>query len=678
MATLGSGAVLVAWRDEERAALPWRARDGERPIRPPYARLTLRGGGSAAPLQLLYAPLPSAGRLRLERGDGAVGLAVDLHRAPPLAVGDLARSLSRADQHRLALWLLNTGAGVMRLAAEPELAHLVRELLPAVLPPAGLGAAQPLCRLPGGRTLFAAELEADRSRGRLDAFLLGAAGGLQRALIETTAPTTRAGPRALGVFEDARPSEPCLLVLLGPRGLSAHRLSASRGSLPDAAAWLASVTDAGDGDARLAALGLVATLAERPGGERFAALIDELLRLVPPPAAVRTGDPGATLVAAGHADRQLVLLGELSDPERQVRSILLRQPGAMDVEIGRPDLVFGGAGRHGCRFVAAVPASSRARLPWRAHLVLRSGAELAIGEIRTPASAADALAKLLAAGEPFAAIPAAWPLLEPVIGATARSRAAGWTAKRVERLGPPLLRPRASLVLPFRAGEDVVRLARMLDAEPAGASVELVLVALAPDPSLVAAAHKAAGFRARSIRVVLPELPLPTEGGALMGIASAEAPVVLVAGPCIAPRVGGWLAALLEAVAIPDPGDPGVALAGLPLAGPGSAGPLPSLSALVALRCDALQAVGGIAGDWLDPGHRDADLALRLLAAGYRVRMLAGPYCVRTGPSPASAEAELAVVLDRRRLAAHVAARRLRHDSGTAEGSNAGRVAVAG
>ncbi|MFL5336962.1 MAG: hypothetical protein ACJ8H8_28235, partial [Geminicoccaceae bacterium] len=420
--------------------------------------------------------------------------------------------------------------------------------------------------------------------------------------------------------------------------------------------------------ARAATVDLAALLAERSGSPSgFASLGAEIGLFSPLPPTVLPGGLAASLDAVVTAGRQLILAGSLDDPAGIVASFRLRRLGAPLAEYPRADWITGpaGEGSGGQAFVAAatMPAGTgNQHAPWHTVLVLRSGAELPLDEV--PAAAvADPLPHLLAAAGHLAEVPAALELIEPAVRQLAIDQAVRRRIAAIQLLGPPLLRPRASLALPFRCAADVERVMAMLGAEREGRSVELVLVALQSDGSaLVEAAALAAGH-ARSIRLVLPDGNLTRAAVPHLALEATETPIIVMLGSGVVPRVRGWLDTLLEAVeAGPSAALGGeLALAGLQLSGMGGSGPLPSLDVAAALRRDALVRVGGLPIGWLDPEHRDADLTLQLLAAGYRARVLAAPCCVRFAeiePPWAEPAARLATALDTRRLAARAASYR--------------------
>ena len=298
--------------------------------------------------------------------------------------------------------------------------------------------------------------------------------------------------------------------------------------------------------------------------------------------------------------------------------------------------------------------------PWRPVLVLRSGMELPLADV--PAAAiAQPLPHLLAAAGPLAELPAALELLEPAVRPLAVAAGARCRVASMQLLGPPLLRPRASLALPFRRAGDVERVVAMLAAERCGRGVELVLVALGDTGLAAAEAALVAGRHARSIRLVLAHGDVTAATVPDLAFAATESPLLVTLGAGVAPRVRGWLDGLLAAV---EPRAAAgqhaeLALAGLPLAG--ETGPLPSLGVAAAMRRASVLEAGGLPAGWLDPEHRDADLTLQLLAAGYRARMLSGPFCVRFGerePQWPPAAARLAAALDTRRLATRAASHR--------------------
>jgi hypothetical protein len=497
--------------------------------------------------------------------------------------------------------------------------------------------------------------------GRLEGFVIGGTGGLRRAVVAPVAPDPSAAGRnpLLAAFEDHVPTEAATFILVGAGGLTYRRIEPVGSRLPSAAEWIAAVAAAGRPSVRDGALDALAILAERKAATpSYAALVREVRQLAPPPPPCFPGRVRATLALVADLDRQILAVGTLSDPDELVACLRLRRLGTPDVELRRADLLLG-PHFDTCldrSFAAAAPwrGTSSPHAPWRCHIVLRSGTELPVGEAPAMVAHADPLEHFLEAAAPLAAVPDAWPMLEPGARAAASAGLAKRRAVRSLVFGPALLRPRASLLLPFRRAAEVVRLAAMLAAEPDGRAVELVLVALEPDPGLEIEAASLAASHGRTIRLIVPTMPLQAADVPIIGIESSEAPVIISVGLGIVPRVRGWLGPLLTELTPTADRASGLALAGLPLAGQSHPGPLPSLAAVAGICRDALAAIGGLANDWLDPKHRDADLALRLLAGGYRARMLAGPHCVDTSLAVAcrtAAAARLAAVLDQRRLA---------------------------
>lgn len=686
--TLGSRTVLIAWRETggTGAQRRWRALEAGVEARPPRARLTLAAPDGASALHLLMLAQPKSGKLRLEPAAGVATLAVELATAPPLGLAELARALATADRRRLLGWLLGVCPTLFQLGAEPELGFAVRDLLQALLPPVRLGAALRRCHAPGGWTLLETMIGDGFGQTRLDAFVLAPQGGLRRALVPSPAPDPSAAGRypICAAFEDLRPGEAATLVIIGAGGIACRRIEAARGRLPAAADWIAAVAGRGRRLTRENALNALALLAERQAAKPgYAALVREVLRVAPAPPPVFSGRLWATLAAVTAVERRIVVIGSLTDPDRMVAGLRLRRLGTPDIEIRVADLILGARGGSDERAFTAMsiaPAQGHARLPWRGYLVLSSGTEVAMGEAPVPEMQNGPLEYLLEAAAPMAELPAAWPLLEPAARAAASARLAGRRDWATRLLGPPLLRPRASLVVPFRQADEATRLVAMLEAEPEACSVELVLVAMEPDPRVELEAAVLAARHGKAVRLVLPSVPLTSSDAPWVGIDATEAPVIVSVGLGIVPRVRGWLRAVLVALDCPAGSEAGLALAGLPLAGLPDPGPLPSLAVLAGVRRDALLAAGGLASDWLDSDHRDADLALRLLAAGFRARMLAGPCCVRAGlhiPSRSAAAARLAAALDTRRLADRAADCRQRRATQSSSTARPERLALA-
>jgi hypothetical protein len=666
---IGSRALLLGWRSfgEQGWTRRWRALEAGVGARPPRAALSLPGADGASCLHLLMTGLPRTGRLTLATADGAASLPCDLASAPPLALAELARTLDHAHRRRLASWLLGVCPALFRLGDEPDLGFLTRDLVHAVLPAVGLGTALRRCRMLGHWTLLETMVPGGFGP-RVDAYLLGGSSRVRHLVTLPTA-TTTSGPCSLYLgLEDSAPGENALLVLVGSGGVACRRLPRARVRLPAAAEWVNAMPLPQRAAARAATVDLAALLAEKAGSPPgLASLGAEIGLFSPLPPSMLPGGIAASLGAVVAAGRQLILAGTLDDPGGVVASFRLRRLGASPADFRRPHWVTGpaGEGRGGQAFVAAatMPAGpGNPHAPWRAVLVLRSGAELPLDEV--PAAAvADPLPHLLAAAGYLAEVPAALELIEPAVRQLATDRAARCRIASIQLLGPPLLRPRASLALPFRCATDVERVVAMLGAEREGGSVELVLVALEGDGSTMVEAAALAARYARSIRAVLPDGSLTRAAVPHLALEATETPILVMLGSGVVPRVRGWLDTLLVAVEAGPSAAPGgaLALAGLQLSGMGGSTPLPSLDAAAALRRDALACVGGLPLGWLDPEHRDADLTLQLLAARYRARVLAAPCCVRfAGIEPPWGEpaTRLATALDTRRLAARAASYR--------------------
>ena len=685
---IGSRALLLGWRSvgEAGGKLRWRALEAGVEARPPRAALSLPCADGTSCLHLLMTGLPRTGRLTLVSADGAASLPCDLGTAPPLALADLARTLDHANRRRLASWLLGVCPSLFRLSNEPDLGFLTRDLVRALLPAVSLGAALRRCRLLGPWTMLETVVPGDFGP-RLDAYLLGGTGQVRHALA-LPLPSGGSGPCPLHLaFEDLAPAEPALLVLVGSSGVAFRRLRRTGERLPAAAEWLHAVPPRKRAGARAAAVDLAALLAERSNlPSEFAALSGEIGRFAAQPPASLPGALAASLAAVVAGGGRLVVAGTIADPAGVVAGIRLRRLGAQAADYARAEWVAGPAaeGECGRAFVAAaaMPAGiGNPHAPWRPTLVLRSGMELPLADV--PAAAiADPLPHLLAAAAPLAELPAALELLESAIRPLAMAGAAGCRVASTLLLGPPLLRPRASLALPFRSARDVERVVAMLAAERCGRSVELVLVAL-DDAGLAAAeAAAVAGRHARSIRLVLVHGGVTAANVPDLALAATEPPVLVTLGAGVAPRVRGWLDGLLAAVEPQDAAGPHgeLALAGLPLTGAGGTGPLPSLGVAAAMRRAAVLQAGGLPAGWLDPEHRDADLTLQLLAAGHRARMLSGPFCVRFAePEPPwqPDAARLAAALDTRRLAARAASHRRAAPATATAIDSAHRLAIA-
>ena len=686
---LGTRAALLAWREAGHRApgRRWQALEAGAEARPPRARLTVAASDGEQTLHLLMLAPPRSGKLRLEACDGGTALAVDLATAPPLALGDLARGLAIPERRRLLGWLLGVCPALFGLASEPELGFAARDLLQAVLPAAPLGAALRRCHVPGGWALLETAVGEGFQGGRLDGFVLAGQGGLRRIIVPPIYPDPAAAGRypLLAAFEDLRARDAATLILIGAGGIACRRIEPARGRLPTAPDWIAAVTATGSRHVREGALNALALLAERLSSmPSYGSLVCEALRLAPDRPALLPGRLRATLAVVAEMDRRVLAVGTLTDPDQMVAGLRLRRLGASDIELRSTDLLLSPGNDISAErtFVAmaAAPTQGNARLPWRGYVVLGSGNELAIGETPLPATHDEPLERLLQAAAPLAELPAAWPLLEPAARSAAAARLACSRSWQARVLGPALLRPRASLLVPFRRAAEAARLVAMLEAEPEGGSVELVLVALEPDTGAEAEATILSARHAKSARLVLPTMRLAPSDVPVIGAEASEAPVILSAGLGIVPRVRGWLGALLSALASPAEAESGLALAGLPQAGRLYPGPLPSLAVMAGIRRDALMAAGGFAGDWLDPEHRDADLALRLLAAGYRARMLPSPSCVDTGldiPCRTAAAARLVTALDTRRLAGRAADCRHRRAPQPATSSRPERLVMA-
>ena len=666
---IGSRALLLGWRSvgEAGGKLRWRALEAGVEARPPRAALSLPCAGSASCLHLLMTGLPRTGRLTLVSADGAVSLPCDLGMAPPLALADLARTLDHANRRRLASWLLGVCPSLFRLSNEPDLDFLTRDLVRALLPAVSLGAAVRRCRLLGPWTMLETVVPGGFGP-RLDAYLLGGTGQVRHALA-LPVPSCGGGPCPLHLaFEDIAPGEPALLVLVGSSVVAFRRLPPTGERLPAVAEWLNATLPHERASARTAAVDLAALLAGRSNlPSEFAALSAEIGLFATQPPASLPGGLAASLGAVVGAGGRLVVAGTIVDPAGVVAGIRLRRLGMQAADYARahwvaaPDADGGG----GCAFVAAaaMPAGiGNPHAPWRPALVLRSGMELPLADVPA-ATVADPLNHLLVAAGPLAELPAALELLEPAVRPLALASAAGCRITSTQLLGPPLLRPQASLALPFRRARDVERVVAMLGAERCGRSVELVLVALDDAALATAEAAAVAARHAGSIRLVLAHGDVTAARVPDLAFAATESPVLVTLGAGVVPRVRGWLDGLLAAVEPQEAaGQHGeLALAGLPLAGTGGTGPVPSLGVAAAMRRAAVLQAGGLPAGWLDPEHRDADLTLQLLAAGYRARMLTGPFCVRFAdlePQWPPGAARLAAALDTRRLAARAASHR--------------------
>ena len=525
--TLGSRGSLLAWREPggRASARRWQALEVGVDPRPPRARLTLGTADGAGTLHFLMLVPPRSGKLCLETDDGKVALAVELMTAPPLAVGELARGLAMTERRRLLGWLLGVCPALFGLATEPEFGFAVRDLLQAILPETLPGSALRRCHLPGRWTLAQTLVGNGFQSGRLEGFVIGGTGGLRRAVVAPVAPDPSAAGRnpLLAAFEDHVPTEAATFVLVGAGGLTYRRIEPVGSRLPSAAEWIAAVAAAGRPSVRDGALDALAILAERKAATpSYAALVREVRQLAPPPPPCFPGRVRATLALVADLDRQILAIGTLSDPDELVACLRLRRLGTPDVELRRADLLLG-PHFDTCLdrpFAAAAPwrGTSSPHAPWRCHIVLRSGTELPVGEAPAMVAHADPLEHFLEAAAPLAAVPDAWPMLEPGARAAASAGLAKRRAVRSLVFGPALLRPRASLLLPFRRAAEVVRLAAMLAAEPDGRAVELVLVALEPDPGLEIEAASLAASHGRTIRLIVPTMPLQAADVPIIGI----------------------------------------------------------------------------------------------------------------------------------------------------------------
>lgn len=653
VSSLGERSLLVAWRDHGPPDRRWRlVVDG---AEGPAPRTGLALGAAGGGLRLLMAGLPTGRRSpsgpRLETLDGTASVPVDMADGAQLALSRLARGLDAPGRARLASWLLGTCPALLPAGGEADLALLCRDLLDA-LPPARRPAVR-RCSLSDGWTLVEAAPAALGSHP--EAFVLG----LRRTVRGLVAP---ANPDADGsglnplslAFEDPVPGEPGILVLVGRDGVACRRLAPARGPLISARAWLGAGTTSVR--TRATALDLAALLDGR--GLNGGSLTEELRLLVPAGIAAAPAAAGpvfGTLDFLAAGTLRLTLVGKLRDPYSLVAAIRLERLGAK-LEVPRSDWAAAVVGPDTTFALTTAIPSECPHAPWRASLVLRSGATLDFGEGPTLAPPGERLALLLAAAAPLAAVPGVAVLLGPAAREAAAEHATSCRVGIVRWLGPSAARSRACLVLPFDQRDGAAaRVVAMLADEPAKLAVEVLL--LAPGPEAASRAGcEAEALAARHdlpIRLVVPTAPMQPLDLVRLGAEASEKPVLLTLGAGIVPRVRGWAGSLLTAL------DrwPELALAGLPVAGASASasvagggavgfGPIPSLEA-AALRRDALTRAGGLALDWLDLGCRDLDLVTRLVASGRHARVLPGPACVRLSAQIGRDDpARLAAILD--------------------------------
>ena len=508
---IGSRALLLGWRSlgETGGKQRWRALEAGVEARPPRAALSLPGADGNSCLHLLMTGLPQTGRLTLVAADGAAPLSCDLAMAPPLALADLARTLDHVNRRRLASWLLGVCPSLFRLGDEPDLGFLTRDLIRALLPAVGLGTALRRCRMLGPWIMLETTVPAGFG-SRVDAYLIDGSGHVRHALALPVS-STAGGPCSLYLgVEDTAPAEPALLVLVGSGGVACRQLPGTRARLPAGAPWINALPPQKRPPARAAAVDLAALLAARSGSQTgFASLGAEIRLFSPLPPAVLPSGLAASLGAVVAAGGQLILAGQLDDAAGVVAGFRLHRLGTQAVDYPRADWIAASTSREegGRAFVAAAAMQAGAgnpHAPWRATLVLRSGAELSLDEVPV-AAIADPLPHLLAVAGPLAELPAALALLEPAVRQLATEKAARCRIAAMQLLGPPLLRPQASLALPFRRAVDVERVVAMLGAEQGGGNVELVLVALEDAATATVEAAAVAARHARSIRLLLAQ-----------------------------------------------------------------------------------------------------------------------------------------------------------------------------
>jgi GT2 family glycosyltransferase len=506
-------------------------------VPPPYGSVEVLWRGIPRRVAALRPPIPGTS-LSLPGGRAglfATDLTADLTGDPVT----LAAELDRDSQRRLLDFLLGFCRSAFRLGAEPRFAASCRRLAGVCAEP--LGAATPIAevaqglvlvrglRLPPGSTLY--------RLGRDEV---------------ATLPTARPGRGELQVIGAGGDD---LLLVTGTQTLVWTLAPAL--ALPH----ILALPEPELGRARACCRRALAALpADSPGG----ALLREMQAFAP--ATPRRFDApehpvgGALDMTIPDGAGGLFLRGWLRDPLLLVEGMILVTPGdslPLPLEalwrVRRPDLAEAmskaqhpdDAARPG--FVAHVDAADAGPQP-RLALRLRSGAEIELvppTRVLPPAAARDAV---LASVRPDDVTP---PLmracLAPPVARLHRAALRGNRVAELRRIGTPVPRPAASLVIPLYRNLGFLRFQlQAFAADPELRDAELIYVLDSPEQH-AEAEHLLRGLHllhGLAMTLVVAQRNLGFAGATNAGAEQARAPLLLLLNSDVVPLAPGWLGAL--------------------------------------------------------------------------------------------------------------------------------------
>jgi GT2 family glycosyltransferase len=460
VSTLGRDVALLAWDV------------------PAVARFTSPGltaeGGSVAPLASLRLPLdnggsrlvwvlrmPQDGGLRAVLSTGPLGLRAEVNinasdDIPSLEVTELLRGVHRSGRVALVSSLFNVWAPLFRLQHSRTFIRVLRDLLAHLAPAPGnaVVVAQAAHDLVLLRTTLSAGF------GKVDAvYSLGDDGPVRIAAIPHRVPMGDSSREVVHLLADRRavPTANGLMLLIGPQGVSVRRLAAQGHALPSIERWFREQAQT----APALREHLLVDLAERSEAGRAIALEAQLRAPLKPQFVAGIGSaPAAEIVTALSTPSGTLVTGWYKDPLGLVAGIeaVGAQDGSHDltsnlfrfpVEVTGPTKDERQAAM-GFAVLAPPVGNGMPILQPRFRLRLQSGGYHAL--VPRP-QAADPVAARAAA---LRAVPPQRVderllsnVLAPVIADLHAQASSLVGAPTVQRIGSPVSRPKASVVIPL-------------------------------------------------------------------------------------------------------------------------------------------------------------------------------------------------------------------------------------
>jgi hypothetical protein len=541
----------------------WQVFQGERPVRPPLARVRLELGSGGAREVVVFRPALQEvdGLAAVRIADGRGGTLAAAATAPfAEAVGaggsliELTDGLEPAQRLRLARFVFETCAGVFRLCRDPRFLGQSRRLLRELVGQPGSLVAR--CAVGGGYLLYEGPV-AGALGSRPAAWLL-TRHGLRRAPAPPACePPARAAAggsviRLLLGIDEARGAE---VLFLGEAGLACRHLAPPQARLPDAFEWLAAPDERRAGARRyvLEALALLAAEHERAG-----AALRELRALVPAQTArVALGagalEAGVDLVVG--CATGVFASGWLDDREGLIEAIGVERAGRSQTlplraleYFAHPSAAAAGHGergfttRRGFVLFAGERMAGPAAAPCDIGLCLGSGQRLHLAEGPTRHGADAAREAVLAA------VPRPWltpeltaRCLEPVVRALAPGRP---TIDRVLQIGPPPRSARTTVIAALGDDPDHIRCRYgLLAGDPATPTIDLVHVLDRPERAAGARRllEGLAAIYGIGTRLVILSGPAPGAAALNAAAAIAATTTIVFLGTGVLPEQHGWL-----------------------------------------------------------------------------------------------------------------------------------------